>query len=372
MMSWEKNVRKVVPYVAGEQPKNPNIIKLNTNECPYPPAPGVGAALHGFDCSILKRYPDPDAALLVEALARRHGLSPKQVFVGVGSDDVLAMAFMTFFQSGKPILFPDITYSFYKVWAELYRIPYECQRLGEDFRIVKEDYYKENGGVIFPNPNAPTGLYEELDLVEDILRKNQDVIVIVDEAYVDFAGRSAMELIDQYENLIVVQTFSKSRAMAGMRIGFCIGSEKLISCLNDVKFSVNSYTMSLPAQVLGAEALRDEDYFRSVTGKIILTRERIKRELAELGFSSTDSRANFIFASHESIPAEELFTALREAGIYVRYWKKPRIDNCLRITVGTDEQMDRLMEFLGTYVGKSRILDCTATIPEKIENGEVQ
>ncbi len=371
-MSWEKNVRRAVPYVAGEQPRKPDIIKLNTNECPYPPPPGVKRAAGKIDLDALRPYPDPGASILTDALAEYYHVRPEQVFVGVGSDDVLSMAFLTFFNSEDPILFPDVTYSFYSVWAELYRIPYRTCALGEDLRIRPEDYSQPNGGVIFPNPNAPTGILESIGTVEKILQANQDAVVIVDEAYVDFGGTSALPLVEKYDNLLVVQTFSKSRAMAGMRIGFCIGSEKLISCLNDVKFSVNSYTMSLPAQVLGAEALRDEDYFRSVTGKIILTRERIKRELAELGFSSTDSRANFIFASHESIPAEELFTALREAGIYVRYWKKPRIDNCLRITVGTDEQMDRLMEFLGTYVGKSRILDCTATIPEKIENGEVQ
>ena len=350
MMSWEKNVRKVVPYVAGEQPKNPNIIKLNTNECPYPPAPGVGAALHGFDCSILKRYPDPDAALLVEALARRHGLSPKQVFVGVGSDDVLAMAFMTFFQSGKPILFPDITYSFYKVWAELYRIPYECQRLGEDFRIVKEDYYKENGGVIFPNPNAPTGLYEELDLVEDILRKNQDVIVIVDEAYVDFAGRSAMELIDQYENLIVVQTFSKARSMAGMRIGYAISNPRLIQYLNDVKYSFNSYTMNMPAIEMGTAAVLEDAYFKEIVGKIVKTREWTKGQLKRLGFSFGDSMSNFLFVTHEKVPAEDIFLALKEHNIYVRYWNKPRINNYLRITIGTDGQMQELVSFLENYL----------------------
>ncbi len=275
-----------------------------------------------------------------------------QVFVGVGSDDVLSMCFLTFFNSQKPILFPDITYSFYKVWAELYRIPYECQRLGEDFRIVKEDYYKENGGVIFPNPNAPTGLYEELDLVEDILRKNQDVIVIVDEAYVDFAGRSAMELIDQYENLIVVQTFSKARSMAGMRIGYAISNPRLIQYLNDVKYSFNSYTMNQAALVCGVEAVKDREYFEEGLHKIINTREWAKERFQELGFRCLDSSANFIFAMHPKYDARKLFEALKENGIYVRYWGSERIEQYLRITIGTREEMEALFEFLEEYVGK--------------------
>lgn len=223
-MKWEDNVRKVVPYVAGEQPNKPNMIKLNTNECPYPPAPGVGKLAAQMDCEALRLYPDPDTTLLVNALAEYYKVKPEQVFVGVGSDDVLAMAFLTFFNSGQPILFPDVTYSFYDVWAELYRIPYQTCPLDEEWHIRTEDYRQPNGGVIFPNPNAPTGVSESLDTVEEIVRANQDVVVIVDEAYVDFGGVSALPLLEKYENLLVVQTFSKSRAMAGMRIGFCIGS----------------------------------------------------------------------------------------------------------------------------------------------------
>lgn len=234
MKAYEKNIRIVEPYVPGEQPQH-KVIKLNTNENPYPPAPGVKEALEKMDADRLRLYPDPEASALTEALAKYYGVGKNQVFVGVGSDDVLSMCFLTFFNSDKPVLFPDITYSFYKVWAELYRIPYECQKLDENFRIVKEDYYKENGGVIFPNPNAPTGLYEDIRFVEDVLTHNQDVIVIVDEAYIDFAGESALKLIDRYENLIVVQTFSKARSMAGMRIGYAIASPKLIGYLNDVK-----------------------------------------------------------------------------------------------------------------------------------------
>ena len=228
MKAWEANIRKVVPYVPGEQPKKDRMIKLNTNENPYGPAPGVKAAAEHMDLERLRLYPDPTADLLVSALAERYGLNKDQIFVGVGSDDVLAMAFLTFFNSDKPILFPDITYSFYSVWADLYRIPYKRPALDEQFRIRKEDYDQENGGVIFPNPNAPTSLALGIRDVEDIIARNQDVIVIVDEAYIDFGGESALPLIEKYDNLLVVQTFSKSRSMAGMRIGYAVGSPKLI------------------------------------------------------------------------------------------------------------------------------------------------
>ena len=244
------NIRRVEPYVPGEQPQN-KVVKLNTNENPYPPAPGVERVLKEMDTDRLRLYPDPSAEVLTKSLAEYYGVGKNQVFVGVGSDDVLSMCFLTFFNGEKPILFPDITYSFYKVWAELYRIPYECPKLDDHFRIVKEDYYKENGGVIFPNPNAPTAVYEELDFVEDIIAHNRDVVVIVDEAYVDFAGKSAMELIEKYDNLIVVQTFSKSRSMAGMRIGYAISNPTLIKYLNDVKYSFNSYTMNQTALICG-------------------------------------------------------------------------------------------------------------------------
>ena len=352
MSSWESYVRKVVPYVPGEQPQEQRMIKLNTNENPYPPAPGVIRALKEFDTDRLRLYPEPTCKVLVDAIAEYYGLKSSQVFVGVGSDDVLAMIFMTFFNSKTPVWFPDITYSFYDVWADMLRIPYEVKPLDENFQIVKEDYYRANGGVIFPNPNAPTGVEESQELIEEILQANPDVVVIVDEAYVDFGGTSALPLLKKYENLLVVQTFSKSRAMAGMRIGFCIGNEKLIHYLNDVKFSFNSYTMNLPSQVMGVEAVRDDAYFKATTAKIAATRERIKKELNELGFTFPDSKANFIFASHKEVPAEELFRALREADIYVRHWNKPRIANSLRITVGTDEEMDRLIAFLKNYLEK--------------------
>ena len=239
-LSWEDYVRRVEPYVPGEQPNKARMIKLNTNENPYPPAPGVAAALKGIQEETLRLYPDPTAKKLVDALAERYQVSPAQVFVGVGSDDVLAMAFLTFFQSEKPILFPDVSYSFYKVWAELYRVPYECVPLDEHFCIRPEDYKKENGGVLFPNPNAPTSLLLPIDAVEQIVAENPDSVVIVDEAYIDFGGESALSLLPKYDNLLVVQTFSKSRSMAGMRIGYAIGSEKMIKAMMDVKYSFNS------------------------------------------------------------------------------------------------------------------------------------
>lgn len=340
-----RNIRQVEPYVPGEQPQE-QVVKLNTNENPYPPSPEVKKALASLDTDAFRLYPDPASSVLVKALAEQYHVGEDQVFVGVGSDDVLSLCFLTFFNSDKPILFPDITYSFYKVWAQLYRIPYECPKLNEDFRIVKEDYYRENGGVIFPNPNAPTAIYEELDFIEDILKHNSDSVVIVDEAYVDFAGRSAIEMIDRYDNLIVTQTFSKARSMAGMRIGYAIANPELIRCLNDVKYSFNSYTMSRAALVCGAAAVRDREYFEENVRKIVNTRERVKEELKSLGFVLTDSKANFIFARHPEYDAGKLFKELKEEHIYVRHWDDERIGQYLRITVGTEEEMNILSDFL--------------------------
>ena len=352
MKAWQDKIRSVVPYTPGEQPNRPQMIKLNTNENPYPPAPGVRAVLDGFDEDRLRLYPDPTAHALTGVLADHYHVGEDQVFVGVGSDDVLAVAFMTFFNSDKPIFFPDITYSFYPVWADLFKVPYETKPLAEDFSIRPEDYYPENGGVIFPNPNAPTSVYEDLSVIEDILVHNQDVIVIIDEAYIDFGGKSALALLDKYENLLVVQTFSKSRSMAGMRIGFAIGHPDLIKAMNDVKYSFNSYTMNQTSLAIGAAAVEDDAYFRECVGRIKATRERTARELKALGFSFREPSANFIFASHPQIDAKALFTALREADIYVRYFDKPRINQYLRITIGTDEQMDKLLAFLTEYINK--------------------
>ena len=350
MNQWRENIRQVEPYTPGEQPKETGIVKLNTNENPYPPSPKVNEIHENL--GDLRLYPDPTAGALVEAIAQYHNVDRSQVFVGVGSDDVLAMSFLTFFNSQKPILFPDITYSFYDVWAGLYRIPYETPALTEDFKIRKEDYYKENGGVIFPNPNAPTGIYENLTFVEDILKHNQDVVVIVDEAYIDFGGATALPLLEKYENLLVVRTFSKSRSMAGLRIGYAIGNQELIKALNDVKYSFNSYSMNLPSILLGTASLKDESYFRETTEKIMETRSWFESEMQKLGFSFPDSKANFIFASHKEVPAKEIFEAAKEHKIYVRYFEKPRIDNYLRISIGTREEMQKLLDFLTDYLNR--------------------
>ena len=350
MSTWEENVRKVIPYTPGEQPNQPDMIKLNTNENPYPPAPGVEKALKEMDMDAMRLYPDPAAYDLVHAIAQMYSLKDEQVFVGVGSDDVLAMSFLTFFNSEKPVLFPDITYSFYDVWADLFKIPYERPALDENFHIKKEDYFRENGGVIFPNPNAPTGVEMQLEDVEEIIRHNQDVIVIVDEAYVDFGGKSALPLIEKYDNLLAVQTFSKSRSLAGMRIGFACGNEKLIKYLNDVKYSFNSYTMDRTALAAGVAAVKDQACFQETCNKIIETREWTKKELKALGFSFQDSVSNFIFAAHETCPAEKIFEALREKHIYVRYFPKGRTNNFLRITIGTQEEMQTFINVLKDYL----------------------
>ncbi|MCR5234643.1 MAG: aminotransferase class I/II-fold pyridoxal phosphate-dependent enzyme [Lachnospiraceae bacterium] len=367
-MSWENNVRRVTPYTAGEQPQG-KVIKLNTNECPYAPSPMVATKIYdlaqqeldGYS-SMLRKYPDMDATNLVNAITcvynERYfggsdndepveGLTYDNIFVGVGSDDVLAMAFMTFFNSDKPVLFPDITYSFYDVWADLFRIPYKVQLLTEDFGIRKTDYIgKENGGIAIPNPNAPTGVYEDPAMFEEIVKANPDSVVIIDEAYVDFGGRSCLPLIKKYDNVLVVQTFSKSRALAGLRIGVAFGCEKLIKYLKDVKFSFNSYTMSYPAIEIATAAVLDTDNFNETVGKVIKTREWTKEKLKELDFEFRDSMANFVFASHKNMPAKEIFEKLRERDIYVRYWNKPRINNHLRISIGTDEDMKELIKAL--------------------------
>ena len=286
MQEWKKNIRQVVPYVPGEQPKEANVIKLNTNENPYPPSPKVKEQCAKICAKTeeLRLYPDPTAGMLVEAIAKYKGLDSNQVFVGVGSDDVLAMAFLTFFNSEKPIFFPDITYSFYDVWAELFKIPYKTVALDEQFKINPSDFNKENGGIIFPNPNAPTAIEMPLEQVEEVIKNNPDVVVIVDEAYVDFGGHTALSLIDKYDNLLVVRTFSKSRAMAGMRIGYAFGSKELIDAIKAVKFSYNSYTMNQATIETGVAAIKDDTYFKNIVSEIIETRENAKKELKNLVF----------------------------------------------------------------------------------------
>ena len=353
MSKWEENVRRVIPYTPGEQPKKSHMIKLNTNENPYPPAPAVAEVLKHFDADMLRMYPDPTIGDLVAGIADFYQVGKDEVFVGVGSDDVLAMIFMTFFNSSRPILFPDITYSFYDVWADMLRIPYETIPLDDNFCIRPQDYKRENGGVIFPNPNAPTGELLPLAAVESIIQANPDVIVVVDEAYIDFGGESALPLIHKYDNLIVVQTFSKSRSLAGSRIGYAMANATLIRYLNDVKYSFNSYTMDRITIEVGTKAIADRAYFAETTQKIIATREWTKKELKKLGFVFGDSKSNFIFATHPDIDVVKLFEDMKQADIYVRHFNKPeRIRPYLRISIGTDEQMQEMIAFLKKYLGK--------------------
>lgn len=351
MGAWEKNIRKVVPYVAGEQPDKKDMVKLNTNECPYPPAPGVEHVIKNMDIDRFRLYPDPAVSELVRALADFYGVDDDMIFVGVGSDDVIANAFLTFFNSDKPVLFPDITYSFYPVWADLYKIPYETPKVGSDFRINPEDYYKENGGIIFPNPNAPTSILEPLSFIEDIMEHNSDSVVIVDEAYIDFGGESALPLINKYENLLVIQTFSKSRSMAGMRIGFAMGNKKLIKAMQDVKYSINSYTMNTPSILAGVEAVKDREYFDATRQKIMDTRERTKEKMSGYGFRFPDSMSNFLFVTHDKYDMTELFEFLRGRNVYVRHWNSPLIKDYLRITIGTDKEMERLFKEIEEFMG---------------------
>lgn len=343
-------LRRIDPYVPGEQPQSADIIKLNANENPYPPAPGVQQALRSFDASRLALYPDANGKALKTALANRFGLNPSQVFLGNGSDDVLALAFQSFFCSGEPILYPDITYSFYPVWCDLFRIPYETVPLDESFCVRVRDYDRPNGGIVLPNPNAPTGRGVSLDFLEDLLQHNADCVVIIDEAYVDFGAQSAVPLIEKYENLLVVQTMSKSRSLAGLRIGYALGSETLIATLEAVKNSYNSYTMDAVALAAGEAAVADEAYFQETCRKVIATRERAAEELRKLGFIVSPSLTNFLFVTHPKKEAPVIFEYLRQKNIFIRYFKLPRIDNYLRITVGTDAQMDRMIEELRAFL----------------------
>ena len=343
---WRENIRKVVPYVPGEQPNIAGMIKLNTNENPYPPSREVTKACEGFQTDVLRLYPDPTIKGLVSVLADYHKVTEDRVFVGVGSDDVLATAFMSLFAGEKPILFPDITYSFYDVWADLFRIPYRTLPLDADFRIVKEDYFTENGGIVIANPNAPTGIYENTDFLREIVQRNPDSVVIIDEAYADFAPGTALALTAEYDNVLVVRTFSKSRSMAGMRIGYAIGSPELIRAMNDVKYSYNSYTMNQTSITFGKASVLDDAYFKETVQKIVNTREYAKKRLADLGFTFPDSQTNFLFVTHKEIPAERIFNSLKEEHIYVRYFNKDRINNYLRITMGTDAEMERVYESL--------------------------
>lgn len=345
-MSWRDNLIKIEPYVAGEQPNKTDFIKLNANENPYPPSPEVIRAIRDFDGECLKKYPSANAVGLVKAIAEREGLSPENVFAGNGTDDVLSLCFRAFFNSGKPIIFPDITYSFNTVWCGILNIPYELIPVDERFNIHAEDYARDNGGVVIANPNAPTSIGRGLDFIREILDKNRNVVVMVDEAYVDFGGTTAVPLLKEYDNLIITRTFSKSRSMAGMRLGWAMGSPDAIAAIYAAKDSMNSYPIDSVAQAAGIASIRDEEYFQVTLKKVIATRERLAKALRGMGFQLPDSQTNFLFATHPDVSAQVIFEYLKEKDIYVRWFNKPRIDNYLRITVGTDEEADKLIEAL--------------------------
>lgn len=337
---WTKNLRNIEPYVPGEQSKDKDIVKINANENPYPPSPKAIEVLKSFDTNKLRFYPSANSTKLKEAIAKYYKVDVSNVFVGNGSDDVLAVAFQSFFNSDKPIAYPDLTYSFYPVWCSLFGIEYKNYPVGDDFRINPEDYREENGGVVIPNPNAPTSLGEGLDFVEKILDYNQDSVVIIDEAYVDFGGTSSVPLINKYENLLVTGTFSKSRSLAGLRIGFAIGSKALIDVMEAVKNSYNSYTVDSLSIEMGAASIEDDEYFKSTCKKVIETRERVTLELEKLGFDVLDSQTNFIFATHNEHNMKTLFEYLKTQKVFIRYFSLPRIENYVRITIGTNEEMD--------------------------------
>ena len=345
-MYWSKLVHQLDPYVPGEQPKISNLVKLNTNENPFGPSPKVINALKNEATDSLRLYPDPNSDALKQAIANYHKVKPQQVFVGNGSDEVLAHAFQALLKHDKPLLYPDITYSFYPVYCGLYEIDYETIPLTGDFTININDYNKSNGGIIFPNPNAPTGVGLDIDKIQQLLESNTESVLVVDEAYVDFGAETAISLVDQYPNLLVVQTLSKSRSLAGLRLGFAIGNEQLIEGLERVKNSFNSYPIDRFASAGAIAAFEDETYFQKTKDAIINTRESLTASLIKLGFEVLPSQANFVFARHTNHDAAEISAKLRENSIIVRHFTKPRIDQFLRITVGTDDECSALIKCL--------------------------
>ena len=343
---WSDLVNTLTPYVPGEQPQREKLVKLNTNESPYAPSPSVMAAIAAVSGDSLRLYPDPESVELKQAFADRNGLRPDQVFIGNGSDEVLAHTFQALLKHDKPLYFPDISYSFYPVWCELYGITHRDVPVSGDFTIDPATYPSDNGGIIIPNPNAPTGLLMGLDAIRSLLRNNGESVVVIDEAYIDFGGESAVQLIGEFDNLLVVQTLSKSRALAGLRVGVAMGSVELIEGLERVKNSFNSYPLDTLAQHAALASLQDEAYFRASCQRVIASRDRLTLEMTGMGFEVLPSAANFIFATHPQHAASALFAALREQGIIVRYFDKPRINEYLRISIGTDDQCDALLAAL--------------------------
>ncbi|MDD2049043.1 histidinol-phosphate transaminase [Pseudomonas putida] len=343
---WSPFVKDLVPYVPGEQPKLARLVKLNTNENPYGPSPKALEAMRGELNDNLRLYPDPNSDLLKQAVAEYYGVKGNQVFLGNGSDEVLAHIFHGLFQHGAPLLFPDISYSFYPVYCGLYGIPYETLALDEHFQIRVEDYARPNGGIIFPNPNAPTGCLLALEAIEQLLKANPETVVVVDEAYIDFGGQTAISLVDRYDNLLVTQTLSKSRSLAGLRVGLAVGHPDLIEALERIKNSFNSYPLDRMAIVGAAAAFEDRAYFDETCRKVIDSREKLVAELTARGFDVLPSAANFIFARHPQQDAGELAAKLREQGVIVRHFKQPRIAQFLRITIGTPEMNQALLDAL--------------------------
>ncbi len=343
---WSPLVQQLDPYVPGEQPKDQRYVKLNTNECPYPPSPRVLAAIQAELTDTLRLYPDPNADLFKEAIAEYYALERQQVFVGNGSDEVLAHIFHALFKPDQPLLFPDISYSFYPVYANLYQLAVKQIPLTDDFSLDLSTYLQANGGIIFPNPNAPTGSALGLTAIETLLQANQQSVVVIDEAYVDFGAETAIPLVKYYPNLLVVQTLSKSRSLAGLRAGFAVGHPELIEALERVKNSFNSYPLDRLAIVGATAAMQDRAYFAQLCQSIIKTRTTTITSLQDLGFQVLPSAANFVFTRPPAGNAETLYLALKEQGVLVRHFKKPRIQEYLRITIGTDEEMQILLSKL--------------------------
>lgn len=347
---WSKTVKNLTPYVPGEQPKLSQLIKLNTNESPYGPSPKALAAIASANTDGLRLYPDPNSDALKQSIAKVHGLSSEQVFVGNGSDEVLAHAFLGLLKHEDPILFPDITYSFYPVYCNLYDISFKNIPLDEDFAINTKDYIRKNGGIIFPNPNAPTGRALPLADIKALLESNTESVIVIDEAYVDYGTESAVALVNQFPNLLVTHTLSKSYALAGLRVGYAVGHPDLIEALERVKNSFNSYPIDKLAMAGAVAAIEDQEYLHSISKAVIQTRETLVKDLSQLGFETIPSQANFVFTKHPSKDAAAIAAALREKHIIVRHFKLPRIDQHLRITIGTDEQCAALIKELKEIV----------------------
>ncbi len=340
---WSKLVKKLTPYVPGEQPQQAKLIKLNTNENPFDPSPQVLRAISGVTAKQLGLYPDPESTELKQAYADLNHLSADQVFLGNGSDEVLAHIFQALLSHDKIVCFPDVSYSFYPVWCELYSLNYAQVPLARDFSVDINAYPLENGGIIIPNPNAPTGMLMDLEVIRELLEANTESVVVIDEAYIDFGGESAVGLIDLYDNLLVVQTLSKSRALAGLRVGVAMGNRRLIEGLERLKNSFNSYPLDVLAQTAALASLNDVSYFESSCGKVIACRDKLTHDLESLGFQVLPSKANFIFVTHPEHAAEALFEGLRQKDILVRYFSLPRISNYLRISIGTPQECDAVV-----------------------------